>query len=299
MNYTKLFFLIAMIIALFACKTEEKDYDNAVLWEITKPGNKHVSYLLGTIHVLDTSQINFPIETFMALIDKCENLCLEAIPYQGNKSQKINEYFFCSDENLKISNRLGEEYYNKLMKIVGASENSLKYFEPYIDSVRPSILNFFILSDKQLIQSEKFKEPNYYPETDFFNYANYKGYKTIPLESNEQQFEWIAEPDLSYEKSIEILKKTIDDFYDKDSEYDIFKEYSEQNLALGDPEEFSDSTMVLRNNGMAEKIAKMIRKKSVFIAIGAAHLPYENGVLNLLVRKGYTVKPCKINLKKK
>lgn len=298
MNLWKLIFSIAIFVQFFSCSAHKNDYDNSVLWEIRKPGNDHLLYILGTIHLLDTVQINFPDETVKNLIDKCENLCLEIIPGQVNQIRKINKFMYLSDDNLKISNRLGKEYYKNLIQIADSSDYFLKRFKPYLDSMRPSILNWFLIADRQLIQTENFNNFNYSPETDFFNYAKEKGYETIPLETVQQQIDVIVRLDLSFDKSLETLKKSIDNFYDKDSEIDIFKRYSEQNLALGQPEEFSDSIMILRNNRMVEKIDSMINYKSLFIAIGAGHLPYENGVLNLLVQKGYIVKPYKIDLKK-
>jgi uncharacterized protein YbaP (TraB family) len=297
MIFKKLTFSIAILIGLFSCKAQKSNYDNSVLWEIKKSGNNNISYILGTIHVLDTTRINFPVETFKTLIDKCENLCLETTPGQVNELRKINKFMYLSDENSKISNRLKKENYKNLMQIADSSDYFLKRFKPYLDSMRPTILNWFIIADRQLIQTEKFKDLNYRPETDFFNYANEKGYEIIPLETGQQQNDWIVRLDLSFEKSLEILEKSIDNFYDEDSEIDIFKRYSEQNLALAQPDEFSDSILILRNNGMVAKIDSIINSKSLFIAIGAGHLPYENGVLNLLAQKGYIIKPYKIDLK--
>lgn len=299
MNFRKLILLITILIGLFSCKAQKSDYDNSVLWEIKKTGSENILYILGTIHILDTTQINFPTETIKKLIDKCENLCLEIIPGQTNEMININEYLYLSDESLKISNRLDTEYYNKLIQIADSSKYLLKRYEPYLDSMRPTIVRAFLESEKQLTNTEKFNTLNYRPETEFLNHARTKGFELISLETASQQIKWTVRPDLSFEKSLKMLRLSIDNYYDKSSKIDIFKRYSDQNLAMFPPEDYADSIMIHRNQGMVAKIDSIVNKKSLFVAIGAGHLPYENGVLNLLAQKGYIIKPYKIDLKNK
>ena len=48
-----------------------------------------------------------------------------------------------------------------------------------------------------------------------------------------------------------------------------------------------------RNQNWIPKIEEKIKDHSCFIAVGAAHLPGDKGVLNMLKQKGYTVTPVK------
>ena len=59
------------------------------------------------------------------------------------------------------------------------------------------------------------------------------------------------------------------------------------------PPQFNQILLTDRNLRMAERIAKMIQKESHFIAIGALHLPGEQGVINLLRKKGFTLTALK------
>ena len=59
------------------------------------------------------------------------------------------------------------------------------------------------------------------------------------------------------------------------------------------PKSFEEVFIHRRNVVMANGADKIIRKKSAFIAVGAAHLGGEKGVIELLRKKGYTVKPVK------
>lgn len=57
------------------------------------------------------------------------------------------------------------------------------------------------------------------------------------------------------------------------------------------PAQMKDALLDKRNHVMAERIEPMMQKHSAFIAIGAAHLPGNTGVVQLLRNKGYTVTP--------
>ena len=46
-----------------------------------------------------------------------------------------------------------------------------------------------------------------------------------------------------------------------------------------------------RNLKWVKTIPEMMQKESTFFAFGAAHLPGEKGVINLLGQAGYSVKP--------
>jgi uncharacterized protein YbaP (TraB family) len=39
------------------------------------------------------------------------------------------------------------------------------------------------------------------------------------------------------------------------------------------------------------KLPDLMKEQSTFVAVGALHLPGENGLIQLLQRAGYTVKP--------
>ena len=59
------------------------------------------------------------------------------------------------------------------------------------------------------------------------------------------------------------------------------------------PKDFGDSDFLLkdRNEKWVQVIPELMRKQSQFIAVGALHLPGPDGVISLLQKQGYTVKP--------
>ena len=275
-----------------------KKYDNSIFWEIRKTSSSSPSYILGSIHMMDTSQINFPINTFTHLIDQCENICLEISGLTDSSLvANLAKNMILPSFEKNVTNSLDKNDYNKLTQMVDSSKYILKSCKPILGFIRPSVLSFIIVAEKQLTGSILFKNVNFQPEKYFEQYAKIKRYEITQLETIEQQIDLICMPNLAFDKSIEILKQSIDGFYVTDS-IDMLLNYRNQNLALLKSEVYSDSTMILRNIGMAEGIDNLIKERPTFIIIGAAHLPYEHGVLNLLTKKGYIIKPYTINLNK-
>jgi uncharacterized protein YbaP (TraB family) len=48
-----------------------------------------------------------------------------------------------------------------------------------------------------------------------------------------------------------------------------------------------------RNRKWVKSLAGLFPDKSLLVAVGAAHLPGEGGVINLLRKQGYTLNPVK------
>ena len=48
--------------------------------------------------------------------------------------------------------------------------------------------------------------------------------------------------------------------------------------------------LFIRNENMVNSLVDLMPKKSVFAGVGAAHLPGEKGMINMLRERGYTVK---------
>jgi uncharacterized protein YbaP (TraB family) len=49
-----------------------------------------------------------------------------------------------------------------------------------------------------------------------------------------------------------------------------------------------------RNQRWIPKMTELMQDKSVFFAVGAAHLAGPEGVIELLIKKGYTLTPIKL-----
>ena len=55
-------------------------------------------------------------------------------------------------------------------------------------------------------------------------------------------------------------------------------------------EHFAKQLVVKRNHLMTERMQVRLKEGNAFIAVGALHLPGNEGILNLLSKQGYKVK---------
>ena len=95
------------------------------------------------------------------------------------------------------------------------------------------------------------------------------------------------------EKTIDSAMKITDAYMtqDLDKIYELSKEKEGTKCDM-QPEEFN-ALIDNRNIAWMDKLPEMIKQESTFVVVGAAHLPGENGVLNLLKNAGYTVEGVK------
>lgn len=276
---------------------QQVSYDNSVCWEITGPNASAPSYVLGSVHVFDTCEVKFPVKTIKKMIDKCGSFCSEInLTTKDNSTMKeFANRVVLLDNKKNITNSLDKVHYDKLIQIIDSSKTdlNLKMIKHLIANLQPSIIGIMVVAEKQLAGSSSFKSSNFNMDSYFEDYAVKNRFDTYELESKKEQMEMLL--NYTFEESLEYLKNSIDEYYSNDT-IDMIKGYINQNLQLLKPEEYTRPLMIKRNTKMANGIDAIIQKRPVFVIIGAAHLPYENGVLNLLVKKGYTVKPYIIKL---
>jgi uncharacterized protein len=93
----------------------------------------------------------------------------------------------------------------------------------------------------------------------------------------------------NFDKSIEEFKKLVAIYKQQDVE-GLFK------LTTASPElmDAQNDLLVKRNNNWIPVMQKNMEAKACFFAVGAAHLGGDIGVINLLRKQGYTVKPVKL-----
>ena len=103
--------------------------------------------------------------------------------------------------------------------------------------------------------------------------------------------------DVPYEEQIKLL---LEGLTTNNSEYNnmldcyLKKDINKLGELMNDAElspEFYSNFLVKRNQNWLPLISKLAQEKSIFIAVGAGHLPGEQGVLKLLQGAGYTVTP--------
>ena len=261
----------------------------SLLWEITGNGLTKPSYLFGTMHV--SSKMVFHLsDSFYLAIKSVDVVALELNPevWQG---EMVN------------MNRIKENYATFVKPPRGdyINENSFRILK-YDDELKAALSSEPTIVNSLLYRSYKEKED--FEEDTFLDLYIYQTGKKLGKKATgvEDYFEtekivMQAYTDMAKEKK----RKSIDT--DGESRYDILEKtqdaYRRGNLDLMDSldrmmdrsDAFTEKFLYHRNEIQASSIDTIIKKKSLFVGVGAAHLPGPRGVIELLRKMGYWLRP--------
>jgi uncharacterized protein YbaP (TraB family) len=116
------------------------------------------------------------------------------------------------------------------------------------------------------------------------------------------QFQASVFDSIPYEWQAKELLKNIDSFAIYKKEFDtMMLEYKNQKLPamekllakseFGSDKKYEEILLTKRNMNWVGQLKKIMKKESVFVAVGAGHLVGEKGLLSLLKKEGYTLEP--------
>jgi uncharacterized protein YbaP (TraB family) len=121
-----------------------------------------------------------------------------------------------------------------------------------------------------------------------------KGLETVEFQASvfdSIPYEWQAKELLKNIDSFSVNKKEFDDMINlyKSQQLD-----SMQNMLVKSEfgsEQYEDILLNDRNKKWAKELKEIMKKESVFVAVGAGHLTGKLGLISLLKKEGYTVEP--------
>ncbi|WP_250252721.1 TraB/GumN family protein [Chryseobacterium sp. Marseille-Q3244] len=285
-NLIKLGFaaLLSMNFMTATAQNNNTENENSLLWEVSGNGLSKPSYIAGTFHILCSKDFEIKPKTWNAL-NQAENFVME-INYTDQNEIVAMQKMMAADK--KISEQLTPEEAKELDKILADYGTNLKN----IDHQTPQALYALIAT------------------------------KAIPCPPNEVKMYEIEllKTALKNKKSVNGLEKVDDQIYSIGQSYNLkevisqlklSKEYTiasqkmteafkNENLKsldqlIKDPKFMNKKQekfmLTDRNTKWVEKMPEIMKKQSSFFAVGSGHLWGNNGLINLLKAKGYTVKP--------
>jgi uncharacterized protein YbaP (TraB family) len=285
------FFLIAPG-KTFSQKTTPKKYPS-LFWEITGNGLKKPSYLFGTMHV--SSKMAFHLsDSFYLAMKNVDAVALELNPdlWQGQMVRL---------------DQLKENYANFVQSPGGdyLTENSFR-INNYNDELKAALSTEPTIINNLLYRSYKARED--FEEDTFldmyiFQTGKKLGKRSAGVEDYIETEKVVLEAyaDMAKEKK----KKSVD--MDGESMKDIGQKiqdaYHSGDLDLMDSLDiltersfaFREKFLYKRNEIQAGSIDTIIKKSSLFVGVGAAHLPGPRGVIELLRKMGYNLRPIKMS----
>ncbi len=293
MKLTKTIFTTLFVLFSFLINAQDtSNIEKSLLWEVSGNGIEHPSYVFGTIHLIPADDYFFT-DVMKEKLLTCKTLALE-IDINMSLGEKINlAKKVMLPEGKRLSDYLTDEQFEQYSAYV---LDSLKIKESkfkQMNMIKPIFASSIILVEL-LGKTKTYEE-------EFNKLANKKGLTVIGLETAEYQLSIMDK--MSIEKQIEMIFE--DDLSGNPlTEFnEILNVYKDQDLERMNElfiideslSEFADDLLNNRNENWIPIIEKEMKNNSIFVAVGAAHLPGETGVLNLLKLRGYTVKAVNIN----
>ncbi|MGE5356165.1 MAG: TraB/GumN family protein [Deltaproteobacteria bacterium] len=259
----------------------------SLLWQVYNPNSTQYSYLYGTIHLRDNS-VYFLIEKLRELIKNCDTFIAE-YDLDNNDQTTVMQAMQIPD-NKHLRNYMTERKYARLKKSIEKAFN--------IDIDRFGFLKPIAIEN--MITEKIFNSDYDFPmDFELWNYANAEGKKTLGAESTESQIHILMNLSIRNQiKSLLKIGKNTSKYKNKIKK--IVKYYKDQEIkqlykisikALG---RFKGMLVYDRNHRITEKMATCMENGTVFVAVGAGHLPGKYGILRLLKQKGFSIRPMKV-----
>jgi uncharacterized protein YbaP (TraB family) len=263
---------------------------NSLLWEISGKGITTPSYLFGTMHLRDSRLFCLP-DSAQQKLDSCRILALEVVIDFQDRKALINSILI-QDESKYLSEILSKEEYKKVKKAVKAHCDVATLL--IMDKIRPLMLA------ASLMESQTKNDVTYPMDMQFQLNAQNQGKQLYSLESAQSQIAVLDKIPLDIQKK-ELLS-SIDSMQQNKVLLDsMIQMYLRQDLnglqlASEDMSAVFDSLWQVelldkRNQIMVDGIKLLLPQGNAFVAIGAAHLGGEKGIIELLRLEGYTVRP--------
>lgn len=281
-------YLIGVFIGLFCWQisgfAQESNY-NSLLWEIKGNGLKKPSYLYGTIHVIPAD--SFFIEpTVSKRIKKADRLVMEMKLNMGAMLSAMRAMMLPKDQSL--DQYLTED---EMVLVNSFMMDSISQPLPSYERIKPIMVSEHFSTQYCMGGKQESYEM-------YFTRQFKKMKKPISgLETAKEQMKYLD--GMSIEDQVEGLLEMVNNPEDVCEQYDeLLSLYRQQRLGdllsmTSEDETLEESLEGLlneRNRNWIPQLEKMMAKESVFIAVGAAHLPGESGVIELLRAAGYKVK---------
>lgn len=285
--------LIFLLATSANARQKDKDKYPSLLWQITGNGLTKPSYLFGTMHV--SSKLAFHLsDSFYYALKSVDAVALELNPESwqpqmvrlNDLNQNYTSYVQPSGNDYLTENSFRITKYDDYLKSALSSEppvvNSLLYrsYQTKADFEEDTFLDLYIFQTGRKLGKAPAGVEDYYESEKLVLEA----YADMAKEKKKK------EVDLDGETMGSLVEKMQNAYRRGDLDLmDSLDIMMESSMA------FREKFLYKRNEIQANSIDSIIKTRSLFAGVGAAHLPGDRGVINLLRKMGYTLRPIKMS----
>ncbi|HRI60639.1 MAG TPA: TraB/GumN family protein [Saprospiraceae bacterium] len=288
--------LFALCCCTFALSAQQKpEKMTGLLWQISGNNAPKSGYLYGTMHVSEKLVFNLSDSFFVAL----RNVDMVALETDHDEWQQFTEDINGDDEEEATVYRSGyggrrnyQNLYNESFSFEAPESELLGA----ILSSKPMMTNEFLYRSNTYRQDY---EEDTYLDLFIFQAGRKLGKKVIGLETIEGSYEAAMRAQIPDDEDEKKNNRSYRGYFDPSK---MEEAYRNQDLNMLDSlnklsspgKNFQRWMLDERNIIMANRIDSVLQSgTALFSAVGAAHLPGDMGVILLLRKKGYTVRPVR------
>lgn len=263
------------------------DFSKGLLWKVTSQSG-NVSHVLGTMHS-DDPRITHLAGPVQQAFDNAESFTGEVMMDMASIMSMSQMMYFTDGTQLK--NIIGDDRYQKCTELLvqyGIPDLMVNMMKPW------AVATTLSLPKPQTGQ---------FLDLMLFQQAMAAGKSVHGLETAQEQMSVMDE--MPESEQLAMLDEAIENFDNLPGIFQRFVEaylsrdlrqlqkLNDEFMAKSDPkvaQRFEENLVVKRNHLMVKRMQARLAEGNAFIAVGALHLPGNEGILNLLSKQGYKVK---------
>lgn len=272
-------------ISFFSEAKSQVPKEKTLLWEVSGKGITKPSWLFGTIHLMCTDELKMP-KTVEEKFNTTSELFLEIDMDDPNMMKDM-----LSGMQMKDSSTLESLIGNKFDSISTIFQSTTGMPLKMLNTAKP----FLLIS---MLYPSLLKCTPVSWESVFQNMAKEKGIEIQGLEKLEDQMNIFDK--IPYKVQSDMFVKMLMNIDSSKKDFNNMlevyknKDINQLNILTTKEEDFGEYNNILldnRNHNWIPVIGEQAKKRATFFAFGAGHLGGEKGVINLLRKAGFTVKP--------
>ncbi|MEP7107733.1 MAG: TraB/GumN family protein [Ferruginibacter sp.] len=262
--------------------------DNSLLWEVSGKGLKKSSYIFGTFHLMCKDDIKFSEQLKTAVLNSDlvylemdmddPAIMLGGLLMMNMKDGKKLQELYTADEYGKVASF----FKDSLHMPIGLLQRTKPFFLAAM--LYPKMMPCKTISgvEEELMKLAKQQK------------KEIRGLETLEFQSS-------VFDSIPYEEQAKELLKSIDSLTSYQKYFDtMITVYKTQRLMEIEKlfkdtefgmEDHQDLLLNDRNKNWVKQLNAILKNETVFVAVGAGHLVGNEGLINLMRKEGYTLKP--------
>jgi len=260
---------------------------HTLLWQISGKGMARPSYLFGTMHVLcaDDAQLS---DSLRFAIAQCDEVYFEIDLSNMMGMMGALKYMRMNDSK-KLSDLLQPKDYERVKAYFNQHSPMLPF--GMLERFKPMLVSSLIEESSLGCKTTDGMELMIMKE---LHNKKINGLETVEFQAglfDSIPYEAQARDLLNYIDSSEQYQKMTRELAEVYRSQDLDRIDSLSRKGDAAMSKYMDLLLYGRNRNWVRQLDVLLSKRSLLIAVGAAHLPGEGGVIDLLRKRGYTVRP--------